>query len=428
MFTTLPAFIWDAVLSSVIGSGSTSCVAFGGVFYVSALCALFHNVGGLQIMISLICVMAALVDAQGILSREERFRRAEDLCRMLIETSNDGIWITDGDHRTTFVNRRMAEMLGYRTEEIQGHLVVDFMFPDDVFATAPDFLRHPCLKKTVSNRFCRKDGSELWARISAGPLLGGDEEFKGMMIIARDVTRLRNMEDSLRRNEKLITAGRLTATITHEITSRVDAAASILCLLRSETMTEQGQQFLTLAEREIQRVSAIVKRTLSFFRDSSSWADVSLADLLDDTLSFYQNKFVAHSIRVVKDYRGPGIARVCRGAIEQVFANLVSNALDAMSSGGMLTVRVIDATNNKGVRVDVEDTGRGIKALDLKRVFDPFFTTKQNAGTGLGLWVVKEIIDKHGGRIAVTSTSQPGDKCGTRFSILLPRATAQAIA
>jgi PAS domain S-box-containing protein len=363
-------------------------------------------------------------------AREERLCGVEQLCRMWIETTSDGVWLTDGEQRTTFVNRRMADMLGYRTEEIQGHPVSDFMFPEDACDKLPDFLRHPGLETVGSYRFRRKDGSEVWARVSAGPLLDPGGELTGVTIIASDISLLRNTEDTLRRAEKLITAGRLTATITHEINSPLDAVANMLYLLRSEAMSEPGQRYLRLAEREIQRVSAIARRTLGLFRDSAGWAEFSLADLLDDTLLFYQSKIVAQSIRVRHDYRSRGMARASRGGLQQVFANLISNALDAMSNGGVLTVRVLDGveTQGAGVRVEVEDTGQGIADGDLQRVFDPFFTTKQNGGTGLGLWVAKEIIEKHGGTVAVTSRTQPSQERGTRFSILLPHSTAQAAA
>lgn len=430
MVTTLSAFFGDMVLSSFSGSGWTSWVAPCGVPCVSEFRSLFHDIGGLQMLISLVSVLglASVIVEKATGPREARLRHTEELYRTLIETTNDGVWIIDTEQRTIFVNHQMADMLGHKVDEIQGHPLVDFMFPGDVCPNPPDFLLHRCSQRVTNNRFRRKDGSELHARLSAGPLFARDGEFSGMMIVARDVTPLHNIEDNLRRNEKLVTAGQLAATITHEIRGALHAVANALYLLRTELTTEPGHRYLTLAEQEIQRASGIVKRTLAFFRDSSSWAEVSLSDLLDDTISFYQNTLVAHSIRVVKDYRSRGIARVSEGGMQQVFANLISNAIDAMSNGGILTVRVIDAAGKKGIRVEVEDTGRGIAEPDLKRVFDPFFTTKQNTGTGLGLWVVKEIVEKHGGEIAADSSRKSSEKCGARFSILLPRAIAQSIA
>jgi PAS domain S-box-containing protein len=430
MLATLLFFTCGSVLVSVAGSMCTSCIVVGALFSAGSLGALFHHVGSLQMLISLISLSGLAIIAEEVtLSREERLRRAEELYRVLIETTKDGVWIIDSEHRTTFVNRRIPEVLGYTAEEIQGHLLVDFMFPEDVSAQLPDFLRPPHFREVVRHRFRRKDGSELWARVSAGPLLTKGGQLAEVMLIVSDVTLLCSMEDALCRNEKLITAGWLAATISHEINGPLETVANNLCVLRSEGTTEQGQQYLTLAQKEIQRVAAITKRTLRFFRDSSSWEELSLPDLLDDTISLYRSKLVAHSIRVMTDYGGSETIRGSRGGIQQVFANLISNAVDAMSSGGTLTVRVADATANKAasIRVEVEDTGKGIADLDLNRVFEPFFTTKQNGGTGLGLWVVKEIVEKHGGTVAVTSSTRAHEKCGARFSILLPRPTGQSV-
>jgi PAS domain S-box-containing protein len=432
MFTMLPAFKWRVVLSSIAGSALTSCIFIGAVLCLGALGELFHNVRTPQALVFLISLpgLALVLTAQAASPREESVGRGEELYRVLIDSTNDGIWIIDGDHRTTAVNRRMAEMLGYMSEEIQGHPLVEFMFPEDVSEKPPEYLRHSHFKRVVGNRFRRKDGSELWAQVSARPLATKSGEVAEVMIIVSDATLLREMEDTLRRNEKLITASRLAATISHEINGPLEAVVNTFRLWREEAMTEQGRHYLRLAEKEIQKISAITKRTLGLFRDSSSWEELSLCDLLDDTISFCRNRLVAHSIRVMNDYHSRGIARVSRGGVQQVFANLISNALDAMTTGGTLTVRVIDVTRNQaaGIRVEVEDTGRGIADVDLKRIFDPFFTTKQNGGTGLGLWVVKEIIEKHGGTITVTSRTQPGEKCGTLFSILLPQSAAQVVA
>jgi len=201
-------------------------------------------------------------------------------------------------------------------------------------------------------------------------------------------------------------------------------------LLKTQPLDEQSREYVALAEKEILRVSAISKRTLGFFRDGSAWTELPMPHLLDDTLSFYEHELATHVVNVVRDYRTRGLVRVSQGEMQQVFTNLISNALDAMENGGVLTLRVSEANdqNHPGVRVEIEDTGIGISDADLKRIFEPFFTTKQNTGTGLGLWVAKQIIEKHGGTIAVRSQKGPG-KSGTQFSIFLPHAVeAHAVA
>jgi signal transduction histidine kinase len=246
-----------------------------------------------------------------------------------------------------------------------------------------------------------------------------------------DVTLLRKTEETLRCNEKLIAAGRLVAALSHEVNNPLEAVVNFLYLLKTEPMSEPARQYVDLASREIHRVSIISKRSMGFFRDTNAWADFSLPHLLDDTLSFYEQEFATRGTEVVRDYRTLGLVRGSRSEMQQVFSNLIANALDAMGGRGVLTVRIHDSDSPQtpGLAVEVEDTGIGISKGDLNRIFEPFFTTKQNTGTGLGLWIVREIIQKHGGTIAVRSECRPGETGGTKFSICLPPArAAEAVA
>jgi PAS domain S-box-containing protein len=323
----------------------------------------------------------------------------------------------------------MAEMLGYTPEEMLGHPPFDFVFPEDVAQKRADLeRRRKGVREVLYNRLRRKDGSELWVVLSTAPVLSDAGEFIGALAMLSDVTFLSKTEETLRRNEKLIAAGRLAAAISHEVNNPLEAVVNLLYLLKSQPMNEQSRQYLALAEKEILRVSAISKRTLGFFRDASAWVELPLSHLLDDALSFYEHQLASRAIQVVRDYRTRGMVRVSQTEMHQVFANLISNALDAMAEGGLLTLRVAEAADHDppGVQAEVEDTGKGISDADLKRIFEPFFSTKQNTGTGLGLWVAKEIIEKHGGTIAVRSQSRPDGNCGTQFSIFLPRAAAAA--
>jgi signal transduction histidine kinase len=152
--------------------------------------------------------------------------------------------------------------------------------------------------------------------------------------------------------------------------------------------------------------------------------ELPLPDLIDETLSFYEHELGQRMIKVVREYDARGLVRVSQGEMQQVFANLISNALDAMENGGVLTLRVSEVSDpaHPAVRVQVEDTGTGISRANLNHIFEPFFTTKQDTGTGLGLWVAREIIEKHGGTISVNSQTQTGGTSGTQFSITLPSA------
>ncbi len=440
-FLLLPFIIWGAVRFSISGAALSSLVVSTfavweterGVGPFLAYGTFRHHVEAMQMFIAVIslsglCLAAVIAErtkAEEALAREEKLRRAQEQYRRIVETTNDGVWMIDSDFRTTFVNRRMAEMLGYTPEEMMGRTPFDFVFPEDAARKQADLeRRRKGVREVFYTRYRKKDGSELWALVSAAPVFSDAGTFAGALAMQSDVTLLRKTEETLRRNEKLITAGRLAAAISHEVNNPLEAVVNLLYLLKSEPMSDQARHYVELAGREIHRVSAISKRALGFFRDTGAWADFSLPDLLDDTLSFYEQEFAARDIEVVRDYRNCGAVHGSRGEIQQVFANLIANALDAMGRSGRLTIRVRDTNRPASIAVDVEDTGAGISGEDLNRVFEPFFTTKQNTGTGLGLWVAKEIIQKHGGTIAVCSESRQGENRGTQFCIILPSAAA----
>ena len=441
-FALMPFIIWGAVRFSIGGAALASCLisAFAvwvtgrgsGPFAVYGTWA--HHVEALQmfmgvISISGLCLAAVIAERDTVeeaRAREESLRRAQEQYRRIVETTNEGIWMLDHEFRTTFVNRHLAEMLGYSEEEIVGHPLLDFFFPEDVAKKQDDLEnRRRGVAEVLYSRCRRKDGSEIWCLVSTNPVFTDKGEFTGVLAMISDVTLLRKSEEALRRNEKLITAGRLAAAISHEINNPLEAVINLLYLLKNQHLDDQSRQYVTLAEKQLLRVSAISKRTLGFFRDSSAWVDVPLPHLLDETLSFWEHELETRAIKLVRDYRARGGVRVSQSEIQQVFANLISNALDAMEDGGVLTLRVSEAArqNRSGVLVEVEDTGIGIGDEGLKHLFEPFFTTKENTGTGLGLWVAREIIDKHGGTITVNSRTQPREKSGTKFSIFLPHAS-----
>jgi len=439
----LPFVLWGAARFS-IGGATLTCLVVStfavwetgrGVGPFLPYGTPVHHVHALQMFIAALslsglclgAVIAERTKAEAALAREEKLRRAQEQYRNIIETTNDGVWIIDSDFRTTFINRRMAEMLGYAPEEMLRRTPSDFVFPEDVPSKQADLERWCKGVREVSyTRYRKKDGSELWALVSSAPISSATRTFTGALTMQSDVTLLRKTEEALRRSEKLITAGRLAAALSHEINNPLEAVANLLYLLKTEPMSEQARQYVDLTSREIDRVSAISKRSLAFFRDTSSWADFALTDLLDDTLPFYEKELAARGIEVVRDYRTSGVVRGSRSEIQQVFANLITNALEAMGRHGVLTVRVLDSCSlqTPGIRVEVEDTGAGISRDDLNRVFEPFFTTKQNTGTGLGLWIASEIMQKHGGTIAVQSEYRPSEKTGTQFSIVFPPAAA----
>jgi signal transduction histidine kinase len=179
-----------------------------------------------------------------------------------------------------------------------------------------------------------------------------------------------------------------------------------------------------MAEQELTRASQAVSRNLRFANTSSRAADADLGELADSVTEFFQSRFETDHISVERDYRTKAKLRCYPHELQDVIANLISNAHDAMRSGGKLTIRIREARSwngfhAEGLRLTIADTGTGI-APDLKhKVFEPFFTTKHETGAGLGLWVSSEIVRKHRGRLAFRSSTDPKHP-GTVFSLFLP--------
>lgn len=165
-------------------------------------------------------------------------------------------------------------------------------------------------------------------------------------------------------------------------------------------------------------------QTLGFYRDTASPVAVDVTRVLEDVLCLYGRKMQLRHIQVSKQFRTSGRIIAFAGEIRQVFANLIGNALDAMANGGELKVRVSKAQSPRnpsihGVRISIGDTGGGIAPEHKQKIFEPFFTTKRDIGTGLGLWLSKNLVEHHGGWLRVCSRTE-GERTGSVFSVFLP--------
>jgi len=232
-------------------------------------------------------------------------------------------------------------------------------------------------------------------------------------------------QEALRRSEKLAVTGRLAASIAHEINNPLEAVTNLLYLMRNNPQPENVSQYLGAAEQELARVVEITKQTLRFYREPSQRVETDVAAVLRSVLTLYHSRLMGAGIEVKDEVLIPS-AKVLSspGELRQVIANIVGNAIDAMRTGGRLHVRISgehdpERMDYRRIRLTIADTGSGIAANVLPTIFEPFVTTKGETGTGLGLWVTKEIIQKNGWSIRVHSSKNPAHS-GTVFSILIP--------
>jgi len=238
-----------------------------------------------------------------------------------------------------------------------------------------------------------------------------------------DITEQRRSEEALRQSEKLAATGRLAASIAHEINNPLESVTNLIYLARRQP-AEVGK-YLGMADQELDRIAQITRNTLGFYRDTDSPKEVDISKILEEVLTLYARKVKFKNIHLRPEY-GAGIKIDAHpGEIRQIFANLVANAIEALSENGSLIVRASqvsgrDGITPPGVRVTFLDNGNGITPAQQKRIFEPFFTTKKDVGTGLGLWLTLNLVEKHHGSLKVRSSVRPG-WTWTAFSVFLPK-------
>ncbi len=274
-------------------------------------------------------------------------------------------------------------------------------------------------------------GDEMQVRswlINVYPVKTQSEAVRWVGAIVLEATERKRAEDALRKTEKLAAAGRLAASIAHEINNPLEAVTNLLYLLRHQpSLDQEAVAFADLAQQEISRVAEMTQQTLRFYRQTTSPAVGNLGELLDSVLSLYSGRMQSLHIAVTRDDRPPVELYCFAGEIRQLFANLIGNAIDAMSQGGHLWIALrrsrswVDGA--AGIRLFVADNGCGMSPATRQRIFEPFFTTKESTGTGLGLWVSSEIIAKHKATVRVASRSAGdahGNPPGTVFMLFFP--------
>jgi len=342
-----------------------------------------------------------------------------------------GLAFFDRRCRLVRVNQVFAGMTGV---PLSGHLG----------RTLPELLPQPVaqeLESTVLRVFAEEEAvrnlelagqsgtparSWTWL-VSAYPVRTTPQQVRWVGVIVLDASDRKRGEEALRRTEKLAATGRLAASIAHEINNPLEAITNLLFLLRNFCRLEDpALNYVAMAEQEAQRMAEITQQTLRFYRQSTLPARAKMSELLDSVLSLSQSRLNALNIEVVREF-DPELDLFCfAGELRQVFANLVSNAIDATSGGGRLLVRARHSRSWKapeqtGVRFTLADTGVGMEPAVRERIFEAFFTTKELTGTGLGLWVSHEIIVKHRGVVHARSrTAAQGRASGTVFQIFIP--------
>jgi signal transduction histidine kinase len=256
------------------------------------------------------------------------------------------------------------------------------------------------------------------------PRRNAEGNITGVIVLGIDVTENRRAEQLLLQSEKLNAVGRLASSIAHEINNPLAAVTNLIYLAQRAELPPDAKSYLSSAEIELRRVSAIANQTLRFHRQSTNPRPVTGAELIDATVPLYQGRLLNARVKVERRDRANQVITCFEGEMLQVLSNLIGNAIDAMSPmGGRLLIRTRNGcdwkTGRKGIVLTVADTGHGMSPYTLSRIFVPFFTTKENKGNGIGLWISRGIVDRHRGHLTVRSR-QSAAGSGTVFALFLP--------
>ncbi|MGA2650015.1 MAG: CHASE3 domain-containing protein [Terracidiphilus sp.] len=357
-------------------------------------------------------------------------REREEWFRVTLTSIGDAVIATDRHGKVTFLNPVAETLTGVSHADAQGRDI------RDVFPIFNEMTLQPVadpVGKVVSlgrvvglaNHTVLKSVNGVLTPIedSAAPIRDDQEQLIGVVLVFRDVTQERKAQDLLRKTEKLAAAARLSATVAHEINNPLEAVVNLIYIAKAApgappAVVEQ----LSQAERELDRVAHMTRQTLGFYRESTLPEMIEVPSLIQSVLTLYSNKFKVKNIKVMLDVDDcPRILGV-PGELKQVVSNLISNAVDAVNPNGTIRVATqsIDDGAGSGIRIVVEDDGPGVSDEHVDRIFEPFFTTKKEVGTGLGLWLTREIVERHGGTVLVRSREADGVARGASFTIHLP--------
>jgi PAS domain S-box-containing protein len=353
--------------------------------------------------------------------------------QITLNSLGDAVIATDADGNVTYINPVAQKLTGWEDhQEARGKRLAEVLRLIDgrsrtSLADPVQIVRANGTVVGLTNNILliSRSGPEYPIEMNSAPIKNDHHELVGVVVVFRDITQRRQTEQTLRASDRLSQAGRLAATIAHEIRNPLDTVSNLLFLLQHDTYPKpETRAYLDMAIEEIGRITQITGQLLTFHREAQSPVDVDISKVLESVLTLYAPQISTSDVEVKKRFETFRTIRGFPGELRQVFANLVANAVHSMPNGGVLLLHVFESSlasdfTRKGIRVTVLDNGSGIPPGVRKNLFAPFYTTKGEGGTGLGLWVTRGIIEKHEGSIRFISSVRPG-RSGTAFSVFLP--------
>ena len=353
----------------------------------------------------------------------EEMVSAGELASSILESSAEGIAVCDETGKIVSANEALRRLLG--TNPIFEDFDTAFCLEVEHAGSPTRFTVHSAMNGEIRAqevRYRREDGLVYSLLVSSGRI-SGNSGVAGCVLTLTDITQEKRTEQALRTTERLASVGRMAATVAHEINNPLEAVTNLVFLAKANAGRADVTRYLDAIEEELIRISHITRQTLGFYRESTAPSAIRIGTMLDPIISVFSGRARNRRIEIRSEIRHDPEIYAVAGEIRQVIANLLSNGIDAVNSDGDIRIRVgaalLKDASSSGVRITIADSGPGIPPSVRPKLFEPFFTTKKDVGTGLGLWVCKNIVERHHGSIRVKSSTTIG-RSWTVFSIFLP--------
>lgn len=361
------------------------------------------------------------------ITEQKKAERALSWLAAIVESSEDAIVSKDLQGIITSWNQGAERTFGYTADEIVGKPIT-VLIPPELHADETMILGKVRAGERIDHFQTvrmRKDGECIDVSLTISPIKDRQGQIIGAAKIARDITQQKRLEAALHMSERLASVGRMAATVAHEINNPLEAITNYIYLAKQQpNLSEKLKRYLTNADEELSRVAHIARQTLGFYRDPTKPQKLVVSEVIDSVLILYERKFKYKNLTVEKRVEPSLGVWALQGELKQVLSNLIANAVEACKADGKIQIRAHASTDvrsgRRGVRITIADNGIGIPKKDRAKIFLPFFTSRKEVGTGLGLWITKDLLEKKGGSIRFRSSDRAPS--GTVMSIYLPAA------
>ncbi|NES96235.1 MAG: PAS domain S-box protein [Desertifilum sp. SIO1I2] len=378
-----------------------------------------------------------------------RVQETETRYQQIVELAEEGIWVIDGNGITTYVNQAMARMLDYPTEEMIGQPLFNFMVQSDRDLALANFTeRKQGVAARHEFRFQTKNGNFVWTNISTSPVLDENQTMLWACALVYDITDRKQAEEDLQRsserisliNAELARATRLKdeffASMSHELRTPLNAILGLSEALLEEVygdLNDRQKRSLTTIEKSGQHLLELINDILDLSKIESGKMELqttrlNVKALCESSLNFIKQQAHQKQLKVNFDLPDEPIEiAVDERRMRQVLVNLLSNAVKFTPDGGQISLKVETQPENQTVVLSVEDSGIGIAPDNIPKLFQPFVQldsslSRRYAGTGLGLSLVRRIVELHGGSISLVSEVDRG----STFTVSLPWQASQS--